>query len=165
MIRQLRDDDAEGFLELRRQALLDAPEAFAASPDDDLFATVEAAREQLRRSGQSVIIGAFRERLVGTVGLYRDHHLKAAHKAHLWGMYVAPDVRRQGIASRLLEAALEHARALPGIEWVHLGVSSAAPIALRLYERAGFRVWGSEPDALRYGSETLVEHHMVLRLD
>jgi hypothetical protein len=47
---------------------------------------------------------------------------------------------------------------------VHLGVSSAAPIALRLYERAGFRVWGSEPDALRYGSETLVEHHLALRL-
>jgi RimJ/RimL family protein N-acetyltransferase len=165
MIRQLDDDDAEAYVELRRQALLDAPGAFTASPEDDLVATVGAVREQLRRSPDSVLIGAFRERLVGTVGLYRDRHLKSAHKAHLWGMYVVPGMRGQGIASQLLAAALKHARRLPGVEWVHLSVSSAALVALRLYERAGFRVWGSEPDALRLGGETLVEHHMALRLD
>ncbi len=165
MIRHLQVDDAEAYLALRRQALLEAPGAFTASPDDDLVATVEACREQLRGSPDVVLIGAFRERLVGTVGLYRDRHLKSAHKAHLWGMYVVPEVRGQGIASRLLAAALEHARTLPGVSWVDLGVSSAAPVARRLYERAGFRVWGSEPDALRVGGEALVEHHMALRLD
>jgi RimJ/RimL family protein N-acetyltransferase len=164
MIRELDDDDAEAYVELRRQALLDAPGAFTASPEDDLVATVGAVRDQLRRSPDSVLIGAFRERLVGTVGLYRDRHLKAAHKAHLWGMYVVPAMRGQGIASQLLAAALEHARTLPGVSCVDLSVSSAAPVARRLYERAGFRVWGSEPDALRHDGEPLVEHHMALRL-
>jgi RimJ/RimL family protein N-acetyltransferase len=165
MIRQLDDEDAEAYVELRRQALLDAPGAFTASPEDDLVATVGAVRDQLRRSPDSVLIGAFRERLVGTVGLYRDRHLKSAHKTHLWGMYVVPSMRGQGIASRLLASALEHARTLPGVSWVHLSVSSAAPAAQRLYERAGFEVWGREPDALRVGGEALVEHHMALRLD
>jgi len=164
MIRHLQEGDAEAYVELRRQALLDAPGAFTASPEDDLVATVEAVRDQLRRSPDSVLIGAFRERLVGTVGLYRDRHLKAAHKAHLWGMYVVPALRGQGIAAQLLETALRHARTLPGVAWVHLSVSSAAPAARRLYERAGFRVWGSEPDALRHDGEPLVEHHMALRL-
>jgi len=164
MIRHLGDADAEAYLELRRQALLEAPGAFTASAEDDLVATAEAVREQLRRAPGTVIIGAFRECLVGTVGLYRDHHLKAAHKAHLWGMYVACEARRLGIGAGLLAAALEHARALPGVEWVHLSVSSAAQAAQRLYERAGFRVWGREPDALRAGGERLVEHHMALRL-
>jgi ribosomal protein S18 acetylase RimI-like enzyme len=164
MIRKLRAEDAEAYVELRRQALQDAPGAFAASAEDDLVATAEAVREQLRRAPESVLIGAFRERLVGMVGLYRERHVKSAPQAHLWGMYVAPAVRGQGIGSLLLAAALDHARTLPGVSWVHLSVSSAAPAAQRLYERAGFRVWGSEPDALRHGGETLVEHHMALPL-
>jgi ribosomal protein S18 acetylase RimI-like enzyme len=165
MIRKLGAEDAEAYLELRRRALLDAPAAFAASPEDDLIATVELFREQLQRAPDSVVIGAFGEQLVGMVGLYRDRHRKSAHTLHLWGMYVAPEQRRSGIGAQLLATALEHASTVPGVEWVRLSVSDAAPGAQRLYERAGFRVWGSEPDALRVGAEALVEHHMALRLD
>jgi len=165
VIRHLQVDDAEAYLELRRRALLDAPAAFVASPEDDLVATAEAFREQLEREPDSVVIGAFREQLVGMAGLYRDRHRKSAHTLHLWGMYVDPEHRRSGVGAQLLEAALAHARTVPGVEWVRLSVSSAAPAARRLYERAGFRVWGSEPDALRVGGEALVEHHMALRLD
>lgn len=165
MIRILGADDAQGYLVLRRRALVDAPGAFAASPEDDLIATVELFREQLQRGPDSVVIGAFREQLVGMVGLYRDRHRKSAHTLHLWGMYVAPEDRRRGTGTQLLAAALEHARTVPGVEWVRLSVSAAAPGAQRLYERAGFRVWGSEPDALRVGGEAHVEHHMALRLE
>jgi RimJ/RimL family protein N-acetyltransferase len=165
LIRELQDDDAYAYADLRREALLEAPLAFVSSPDDDLVSSAEAVREQLRRTPDSVIIGAFRQRLVGALGLYRDPHVKLSHKAHLWGMYVVPSHRRQGIASELLAAALRHAATLPGVSWVHLGVSSAAPDARRLYERAGFRVWGTEPEALRYGGQSVVEYHMALRLD
>lgn len=165
MIRELRDTDADAYAELRRAALREAPLAFTASPADDLASSPDAVREQLRRAPDSVILGAFAPHLVGAVGLYRDPHLKAAHKAHLWGMYVAPGQRRRGIATALLGAALRHARSLPGVSWVHLGVSAAAPDARRLYERAGFRVWGTEPDALRHEGRAVVEHHMALRID
>jgi len=164
MIRELRDDDAEAYIELRREALLEAPLAFASSPADDFASSVQAVRELLRRSPESVIIGAFQEHLVGAVGLYRDRHLKSSHKAHLWGMYVTPAHRGHGIASDLLEAALRHARALPGVSWVHLTVSSAAPAAKRMYERAGFQIWGTEPDAMRYDGQTVLEYHMALQL-
>jgi RimJ/RimL family protein N-acetyltransferase len=165
MIRQLCEDDAEAYVELRRGALLDSPLAFAASPADDLAASAENVRAQLQLAPESVIFGAFSERLVGVLGLYRDRHLKAAHKVHLWGMYVVPDHRRRGVGAELLQAALRHARALPGVTWVHLSVSSAAPAARRLYERAAFEVWGTEPDALRHGGRAVVEHHMALRLE
>ncbi len=107
---------------------------------------------------------AFQPDLIGTVGLYRDRHVKASHKVHIWGMYVMPFHRRQGVAADLLQAALGHARSLPGVSWVHLGVTSAAPTARRLYERAGFEVWGIEPEALRHEGQAVVEHHMALRL-
>lgn len=163
-IRELREQDAESYAVLRREALLAAPLAFAASPADDVAASVEAIRETIRRAPEAVILGAFRDGLVGALGVARDRHHKASHKVHVWGTYVAPRHRRQGLASALLEAALRHARALPGIAWVHLSVSSAAPEARRLYERAGFRIWGTEPDALRHEGRILDEHHMALRL-
>jgi ribosomal protein S18 acetylase RimI-like enzyme len=165
MIRQLRDGDVEAFVELRREALLDSPLAFVASPSDDLFSSPGTVREQLWRAPEAVILGAFRPRLVGAVGLYRDRLLKSSHKAHLWGMYVTPNHRRQGVASELLDAVLRHAAALPGVSWVHLKVSAATPSAQRLYERAGFRVWGTEPAGARYDDQTVVDYHMALCLE
>lgn len=164
LIRALRVEDAEAYVALRRQALLDAPLAFLSSPEDDLAASLDAVRAQLQQAPEAVVIGAFAPGLAGIVGLYRDRHRKAAHKTHVWGMYVAPPHRRRGVAAALLDAALAHARSLPGVEWVHLGVSDAAPVARRLYERAGFRIWGSEPDALRHDGRAAVEHHLALRL-
>ena len=164
MIRRLRDDDAEAYTDLRREMLLDSPLAFASSPSDDLFSSIQATRERLQAVPESVIFGVFDQRLVGAAGLYRDRHVKSSHKVHLWGMYVVPDHRRKGIAARLLEEVLGYARRLSDVSCVQLSVSSAAPAAQRLYEQAGFRVWGTEPEALRHGGETAVEHHMILRL-
>jgi len=164
-VKILRPQDADAYSEMRRESLLDSPLAFASSPDDDIVSSADAVREQLRRAPESVIFGAFQTGLVGSVGLYREAHVKTSHKAHLWGMYVVPAHRRQGVASRLLDAALGHAASLPGVSWVEPSVSSATPEAQRLYERAGFRVWGTEPDALRHDGRTVVLHHMARRLE
>jgi RimJ/RimL family protein N-acetyltransferase len=168
MIRQLGEHDAEAYAALRRTALVESPLAFGASPEDDFVSTAEAVRAQLRGAPEWVILGAFSPAppvdLVGAVGVVRDRHLKGRHKAHLWGMYVVPGHRRQGIAAELLQAALRHARCLPGVTWVHLGVSEAAPAARRLYERAGFEVWGTEPEALRHDGRVVIEHHMARRV-
>jgi RimJ/RimL family protein N-acetyltransferase len=162
MIRALRDDDVKAYLGLRREALLDSPLAFGASPADDFVSSVEVVRARLRGAPDWVILGAFQPGLVGAIGLFRDHHRKASHKVHLWGMYVGPGHRRQGIAADLLQAAIRHARSLPGVAWIHLSVTSAAPAARRLYERAGFEVWGTEPDALHHDGQSVVDHHMAL---
>ena len=164
MIRILAVEDAEAFVRLRREALLDAPLALTASPEDDRMLNAEIVREELRKAPDSVILGAFDGALVGSLGAARDRHVKASHRVYVWGMYVAPTHRGKGIAADLLQRAIEHARTLPGVSWVHLSVSSAAPAAKRLYERAGFEIWGIEPDALRHNGESVVEQHMALRL-
>jgi RimJ/RimL family protein N-acetyltransferase len=164
-IRLLREDDVDAFLELRRAALSDVPLAFTASPEDDFVSSPEVFRERIADAPETVIFGAFVERLVGMAGLYREPHLKSSHKAHLWGMYVVPEHRGEGIATGLLDAIVTHARGLAGISSVHLSVTSAAPEAQKLYERGGFRVWGTEPDSLRLDGRSVVEHHMVLHLD
>jgi ribosomal protein S18 acetylase RimI-like enzyme len=165
VIRRLGLDDVEAYLELRRRALEDAPLAFSASPDDDLLADAAAVREQLRRAPDSVLVGAFEARLVGIVGLFRDRHLKMAHKAYVWGLSVEPAARGRGLGSALVAAAIAHARSLSEVCWVQLSVSSPAGGARSLCQRHGFRVWGTEPDALRFGGRSVVEYHMALELD
>jgi ribosomal protein S18 acetylase RimI-like enzyme len=163
-VRALGPDDAPAFVALRREALRDAPLAFASAPEDDRFAREKEVARQIT-DPRAALFGAFDgERLVGSAGVYLDRHLKAAHKAHVWGVYVAPDRRRRGLARALVEACLARARAL-GASSARLSVSAAAPEARRLYEALGFQVWGVEPDALRAGGEAADELHMALGLD
>jgi RimJ/RimL family protein N-acetyltransferase len=165
VIRALTSSDLEAYVRLRRESLLDAPLALSASPEDDFAATTDALLPQIARAPDWVIFGAFEDELVGALGAMRDRHLKAAHKVHVWGMYVTPAARGRGIARALLDAAIDHARSLPGVACVRLAVSSAAPEARRLYERAGFRPWGVEPDAVRHAGRTAEETYMDLPLE
>jgi ribosomal protein S18 acetylase RimI-like enzyme len=163
-IRTLSPGDAEDLFELRRQALVDSPLAFMSSPEDDFAASVASVRDFLGRGIDSPVFGACDPRLVGMVGLYRDRHVKAAHKVHLWGMYVRPESRQQGLGHQLLDQALDHARKLDGVRLVHVSVGETAADAKSLYERAGFHVWGTEPEALCYDGRCMREFHMVLPL-
>lgn len=162
--RLLTPDDAEEYAALRRESLLNAPLALTSSPEDDRASSAAGVREILKRGPDSVIIGAFAPELVGAVGMYRDHHLKRAHKLHVWGVYVQPSHRGTGVGVALLEAAIAQARSMAGIACLDLSVNSTAPTAQRLYERVGFRMWGCEPDALRYDGQITQEHHMSLQL-
>ena len=141
-LRPLTPDDAEAYVALRRAMLLDAPHAFLSSPEDDRGSKVEEVRERLASEGDDVTYGVFAQELCGAVGLHRERHEKAAHKVLVWGMYVAPKRRQEGLGRQLLEAVVAHARGLDGVSQLCLSVSEAAPEARRLYEAVGFHVWG-----------------------
>lgn len=164
LVRRLTEDDAAAYVELRIRMLTEAPLAFGASPGHDFMSSVEAVREQISRRDGSVIFGAFADGLVATIGMYREDRPKTRHKMHVWGAYVTPPHRGRGLGRRLLEAAVAHAREIPGINALHISVTDAAPAARHLYAQAGFEVWGSEPDALRHDGRSVTEHHMLLRL-
>ena len=158
LIRPLSEADLADYAELRRRALAEEPLAFAASPETDVVV-------QIGKAPDWMLFGALEGQLLaGSVGLIRSRHPKASHKMQLWGMYVLPTHRRQGIAARLLDAAIAHARSTPGVEWIQLGVTDDAAEARRVYARAGFVVWGVEVDALRFEGRAVGEEHMALRV-
>ena len=163
-VRKIADGDVEAFVALRLEALHQAPLAFSSDPENDHAGSAESVRTSLQRNPNSIIIGAFHPGLVGCIGLYRERFQKSSHKVNLWGMYVTEAARGTGIGALLLDRAVETARDIPGVVCVQLSVTSAAPAAQRLYERAGFKVWGTEPDALRYADESAEENYMSLPL-
>lgn len=160
----LTPDDTQAFVQLRREALECEPLAFAASIEDDRGLDPAFVRQLLDDEDERVVFGAFTPELVGIVGIYRDPHQKAAHKAHIWGMFVRPEYRRSGVGDSLLSAAIHHTRGMVEVSQIHLSVSETAETALRLYERHGFKIWGTEPRALCFEGRFVAEHHLVLIL-
>jgi ribosomal protein S18 acetylase RimI-like enzyme len=164
--RMLVEDDAPSARALRLRALLDAPDSFLSSHDTEAAQPVAATVERLRQHDRigTGVLGAFQDGvLVGTLFMARESHRKAAHRANLGGMYVAPEARSRGIGRALIDAAVDRLRAL-GVEQVHLYVATTADAARRLYRRAGFEVVGTLREAMKDGERYVDEDLMVLRL-
>jgi ribosomal protein S18 acetylase RimI-like enzyme len=169
VVRALAPGDAEAYVAIRARAVAEEPLSFSSGPGDDRNASIDSVRQTLGDPGQAVF-GAFVDRagqdleLVGIVGMLREPRRKRAHRATLWGLYVAPSQRGRSVGRALMNAALAWARSIDGIEYVDLGVGTWNRAALRLYEELGFVVWGTEADALRSGHTVVGEHYMTLRL-
>jgi len=87
-----------------------------------------------------------------------------AHVLGIVGLAVAPGDRRRGIASALLAAAEQHARAR-GARKLSLRVLSTNGSAMRLYERHGFEREGTLRDEFRIGGrfvdDVLMTKHLA----
>ena len=166
MIRPLTPGDAAALVALRREALDAAPLAFGASPADDRLLAPSYPMASLGSSPDAAIFGAFADdALAGMAGVLRLDKLKARHRVLLWGMYVRPAARGRGLGAALLAAAVTWAREQHDVTQLELSVTEAAPAAGRLYARAGFVRWGTQPDALAVAGRRVAEHHLVLQLD
>src|SRR5262245_56215799 len=114
-LRILQGDDAGDFQALRLNALRDCPTEFSSSYEEECDIPLSRVAGRLAHGPDGAIFGAFDEdRLVATVGLYRERGRKLAHKAVIWGVYVAPTFRRRGVGRSLLEFALAYAASMPG---------------------------------------------------
>ena len=157
-IRRLRGNDARTFRTVLLAALKEHPDAFSASLEDELLLPIEAFESRLE-SGE--VLGAFaRDALVGIVTLQPGALRTRRHVAMLWGMYVVPTVRRTGVATCLMAAALEHAATQ--VDQVELFVNVENDVARRFYRRFGFEPYGTMRRALRvdgrdYDAEMMVK--------
>ena len=155
--------------------LVDTPWAFGASLEDD-FSRDPAALAAMLGRPQSAVFAiedlapvpdrdpAWNVPLIAAAGIVRQSRVKFAHRARVWGVYVAADHRRSGLGGAVMRAAIDLARSWPGVDYVDLAVSERAPEARRLYERLGFVAWGREPEATRIEHQRSDEIHMTLRL-
>ncbi|RDI60935.1 GNAT family N-acetyltransferase [Microvirga subterranea] len=155
-VRRLDPSDAEDYRAIRLKALLTAPEAFGS------VHAVESARpleDFAERLASSAVFGAYRDgRILGMAGFKQETGLRDGHKGFVWGFFVAPEARGQGVGAALMEALVAHASDV--VEQLTLAVVSSNAGAIALYERFGFRSYGVEPRALKgpdgYADEVLM---------
>ena len=89
--------------------------------------------------------------------------MKERHKASIYGVYVAPRFRGKGLGRALLATLLDAARQHESLEQILISVTTLQQPARDLYLSLGFEIFGSEPRALKVGSEYVGEDHMILR--
>lgn len=125
---------------------------------------VTTTRRQLARSfragtwerNHAAIIAATHSEVVGQLTLFRERGVYG-HVAEL-GMSVAPEHRREGIGTALIEGAFDWAREF-AVEKITLNVFPHNARALALYEKMGFVREGLRVRhaKLSYGYEDLIE--------
>jgi ribosomal protein S18 acetylase RimI-like enzyme len=161
---RLAPSDAARYVKIRRHMLEDSPWAFGSDLETDTRLGEAYVAAYLAQEEHEILAIEDGEDLVAALGVARNSRGKFRHRAIVWGVFVEPAHRRRGYGAALLAKAVERARGWPGIDYIDLAVSDGAPEARALYERFGFRVWGTEPEATQVAGRRYDEHHMTLRL-
>ena len=161
MIRRLDPDDAPAFADIRLEGLRLAPEAFGSDIEKEQAWPLEQFADRL--SNSAVFGCEEHSALLGVAGFFALSDRKVRHRGVLWGMYVREAARGRGLGAQLVEAVLDHAR--DRVEQIHLDVAVDNTAAVALYERCGFRRYGTEPRSLKIGDRYLDAHLMVFIFD
>jgi ribosomal protein S18 acetylase RimI-like enzyme len=148
-IRRVQAGDDRLLREVRLRALTTDPGAFG-STDTEVAARPRVfwrtwATEHAAGDDHCTLLALLDRRAVGLIRIEREPERSGLFG--IYSMWVAPEARRRGIALELLAEAERWIEAAGGSE-AELNVVDRETPALRLYERAGFRLDGrSEPAA------------------
>ena len=115
-VRALGDEDWQVYRDIRLAALKESPDAFAAKADQEQQLDETFWRERMSRSRRLVAESEGRPVGVVSVGdvvdtddLDEDGDTDEV-AAELFGLWVTPDLRGQGVAWKLVQAGVEQAR-------------------------------------------------------
>lgn len=158
LVRQLTNADATSFRALRLAGLKAHPDAFGSSWEEESEQPLSWFADTLR---DSYVTGCENGgALVGIAGFLHSERLKTKHRGTLWGMYVAPEARGQGVGAALVQQLIGHAKNT--VEELNLTVAAQNLSAIKLYESMGFVRTGIDPRALKIAGAYVDEVSMRL---
>lgn len=87
-----------------------------------------------------------------------------AHRAQVSKVMATPGARGLGLGELIVSSLVGHARS-SGIETLRLSSRGNNHLAIELYQRLGFQVWGRLPNAIEVGDLRFDDVHLYLQLD
>jgi GNAT superfamily N-acetyltransferase len=160
-VRRLGEDEWEQYRAARLSALEESPEAFVATADEERAYDEDFWRTRMRRSQRLLAEVDGQSVGVASVGQAQEGNDQVAE---LFGLWVAPAARGTGVATQLVEAGAEVARA-QGRSHLAYWVGSDNGRAVAFASGFGFRPTDSRrPMRVRNGDEPEDEIAMVLPL-
>ena len=135
------------YRRLRLEALRKDPSAFGSSYEEEKKLPEEVWRKRIK----TVLFAMEKDKPLGMVSYVFSDRIKRRHVASIYGVYVKPEHRGEGIGGGLLEAALSEIRKNRGIIKVQLSVNPELRHAVRMYSKAGFLVTGKSRKELKVG--------------
>lgn len=149
-ITQLTVAHAMAYKALMLYAYEHAADAFTSTPQERALEPHSWWRSRIDEpSGLIWVWGAFAgAELVGTVSVEYTVRTKTRHKGLIVAMFVHENFRGQGLARKLMCAAVEHGMARQGLRVLQLEVTQGNAPAEHLYQSLGFESFGVEPMAV-----------------
>lgn len=162
IVRQFTEDHWNLWRDIRLEALQSDPDAFGSTYEEEAYSTESDWRLKLRINDVfAVCVG---ENIVGVGCFTLNNTTKTRHKGKIWGVYIRPDFRGNGLSNNLIERLVEHAKTR--CAQVHLAVNTSNRAAIALYQKHGFEIYGTEPRALKIHTGMYLDDAlMVLRFD
>ena len=152
-VRRVRPDEWQALRDLRLRALAADPDAFGNTYADASQRTDDDWRAYADRPDGAAFVATTPDGFVGMAsGGPAPGHPDAAG---LYGMWVAPEARGQGVGSALVDAVEAWAREA-GYENIGLGVTTTNLSAIRLYTAKGYADTGDRMP-LRDGTDLLIQ--------
>ncbi|MDQ2682505.1 MAG: GNAT family N-acetyltransferase [Chloroflexota bacterium] len=158
------------YRDLRLRALETDPAAFGQTLTEARAYPDTRWQDRLREAHDGAAWIVFAEvdgRLAGMLGAFQTEDDRDRRNATIWGVFVDPAARGKRIAQAMLDQLLAQLREA-GLLTATLSVNKEQTAAVRLYERAGFRIVGHETVTLGDGlphDEYLMEALVGSRID
>ncbi len=132
-VRRTRATDWAALRDIRLEALLDEPDAYGSTYHE----SVDYSDERWRRMAADYcyFLAEVDGHVVGMASGGANDQYPGSH--WLYGMYVTPSFRGTGVASRLVGAVVDWARA-EGAADLYLQVTATLPRARGFYAKSGF---------------------------
>lgn len=148
-------DRWEEYRDLWLEALQQTPEAFAADYETQKNVPDSVWKERLREvvKGQDAMMVFAKQntKLVGMIGAYFDDNPKFQHIATIWGAYVKPEYRKQGVATRMAEILFAMIGDRKEIKKIKTYSITNGHLAVNVYQHFGFDIIGVSKAELRIG--------------
>ncbi len=159
-IRRLRADEGSLLMQVRLLSLLDAPYAFGSTYTESVQRPSDhwAGRAAAASAGGSsaVFLAMARDEPVGMVGAFEPEDAPGTRR--VFGVWVEPALRGQGVGRKLVETVMAWAEAV-GADLIDLWVNVSNDPAIHLYEELGFEKSGDTQDMP--SNSALSEYRMI----
>lgn len=143
----------DDYRDLWLEALKETPEAFAADYTEQSTTPENIWRQRLRSVVEEkdalMVFAKIGPKLVGMIGAYFDTNPKFRHIATIWGAYVKPEYRKQGVATDMANALLLKLKDRSEIKKVKTYAITNAHLAVNVYKNFGFDIIGISKEELR----------------
>lgn len=155
--RQLKPDDVNDFKAIRLSALKNSPEMFGSTYAVEATRPLHVFAEVISKY---VVFAAYsQQQIIGMLILDLKNHLTIQPQAQLYGFFVEPAFRSQGIATQLLQVAIQYGQHL--VAQIMLSVRANNTPAIHLYQKFGFQIAHRDMNIINKTQEDQDEIRMV----
>ena len=165
IIRTIREDDAEQFLNLCKQ--LDEETQFMMFEPGERKTTFEEQKTQidalLKQKNQTILVAEQNNQLVGYVAASGGKFIRNSHSAHLV-IGILQAFTGQGIGTQLLQTLEEWAKQ-QHIHRLELTVMTHNAAGVALYKKQGFAIEGTKRHSLLINGHYVDEYYIAKLLD